>query len=96
MMRWRDGVPFLKPRHAVLAIAPYGGGVRAPVMGPSAIQVYLSRLALIRTVLTSALIFLVIAIAMTSLIMTWHMDTRLYVADGTPFGCPVIELEEDE
>lgn len=91
-MSWRDKVPFMKPKKAGLAIAPYGGGVRPPVMGPSAIQARLSRLALVRTILTSAVAFLVIAIAVTSFILVSRMDTRLYVADGTPFGCPVTEL----
>lgn len=85
-------IPFLRKKKVGLSIAAYGGGVRPPVMGPSAIRGRLSRLALIRTILTSACAFTVLAIAATSLILISRMDTRLYVADGTAFGCTVTEL----
>lgn len=85
-------IPFMKTKKVELVIAPYGGGVRPSVIGPSEIQARLSRLALIRTILTSAVAFLVITIAVTSFILISIMDTRLYAADGTPFGCPVTKL----
>lgn len=91
-MGLRDNIPFFRRKKTGLAITPYGGGVRPAVMGPSAIEARLSRLAVIRTALTSAVAFFVLAIAITSLILINRMDTRLYVADGTAFGCPVTEL----
>ena len=85
-------LPLIGKRRRKPPIERYGGGLMPAVIGPSTIRRKLERLSLIRATLTAAIAFLTIANAVFVLVLVGRLDTQLYVADGTPFGCPVEEL----
>lgn len=93
-MSWRDSIPFLgqSKSKTTIAVAPYGGGIRPAIVPPSVIVARLNRLAMLRTILTSFIAFVVIACLVIVFLLVQRMDTRLYVADGTAFGCEVREI----
>lgn len=85
-------LPFLGKKRRKLPIEPYGGGLMPAVVSPSVIRRMLERLSLIRTALTAAIGFIALINVIFVFVLIGRMDAQLYVADGTPFGCPVEEL----
>lgn len=76
-----------KKQKAGLLLTPYGGGIRPAVIGPVQIQKMLGRLTLVRSTITAMILFLIIINGFYIYRLMSEMDTQLYVADGTPFGC---------
>lgn len=77
----------LRRRRHQLRLPAFGGDVRPPVIGPAGIKAQLVRLAFARTMLTTIIIVLAVAILALAIRTPSVMATELFVADGTAFGC---------
>lgn len=82
-------------RRSRLAIAPFGGDIRPPVMGPTQIQGQLARLAAARTFLTAIVTVLALVNLGFAIRTPGIMGTELFVSDGSAFGCHVPSFPAD-
>jgi hypothetical protein len=90
----RDHIPFLSKKANGISVPAYGGGIRPSIVAPSTIKKRLNFLSNVRAALTAGLFTVVIMNLIAIFVLTDRMNTRLYVADGTPFGCPVIPVSQ--
>lgn len=70
-----------------LAIEAFGGDIRPAVKGPGYIQKSLTRQSFIRTLITSFIIVVSLAILVLAIRAPGVMDTQLFISDGSAFGC---------
>lgn len=74
-------------RRAKLAIPPWSDEYRPPVAGPEALTNKIDRLNFLKAVIASALIAVLVICILLSFAVMMRMNTFIYVADGSRFGC---------
>ena len=87
--------PFRRSKGAKLAIEPWGDSYESPVVGPFAMLNAIGRLAFIKAAVVSGLI----ASLLLNILLVWgvvnNMNTRVFVADGSRFGCEVLPVKTE-
>lgn len=89
-------IPFLPQRGGGLRFPAFGGDIRPPVKGPGRIKSELARLAFIRTMLSAMILIIAIVCVVFAIRAPSVMDTDLFVADGSAFGCRLSPFAQGE
>lgn len=73
----------------MIAVPVHGGGARPPIKGRVGLERRLTRYATVNTALMAMLLALLVSAAMATKVAIDRRDARLFVADGSRFGCEV-------
>lgn len=84
-------IAWLKRSTGRIQIDAHGGGLRAPIVTPFALKRVRARLQFANTFVETMILILLVTACLAALGAVTRMDGRLYVADGSRFGCRVSE-----
>ncbi|MCB5411738.1 hypothetical protein [Pseudogemmobacter faecipullorum] len=85
-------LPFGRNKQKKAKITAWGDDFRDPVIGPMGMMAQINQLNFIKTMMISAIMLLLLVNAGIAWAVINTMDTKVYVADGSRFGCLINPL----